>query len=494
MKIINFYSEGLKIDYLSLNLQFNDLRQIQKMASYLNDNFGCKSTLLDQSTKLKKRLVESVKNNYSANFIINSTKYWKGTTLCFKGNSAQLFYQDLKVKKLDWTVFDLDSTNLGRIDVCYDRELNSTDRDPHLFLENSCHIINEKNVEPGAKISKNGNILWIGKRSSSNFFRVYLKPGMKKIRFEIEVKKNEVKKFQHDLFTGQFERFEELLTKHFYHQATRLFDLDNSYCDWLRYSFRQVRKLPSEEVLVNYLSTSFLTEKPANDLVKLKFVYRLIQLINYIKILKSSSKSVSIGDRTYQTFQFQVNHFLEFIGKPKNNHYQIIKLVEFLKSLQDIKPILDYFSDGGFRRYVVFPYLKIEKRKSWLVELSVCGELALYRYPFHLPESFLNYQDNFELRVKFAFLQSFCRVWIQKEFPTQEFLQQKSISNYKKAKLKKCIAEVFQELKDLKVIEPKFEIVTKKNRREEVATLTSGLVSRSKSIFYRENINNNFNY
>src|SRR6056300_1393182 len=199
MKIINFYSEGLKIDYLSLNLQFNDLRQIQKMASYLNDNFGCKSTLLDQSTKLKKRLVESVKNNYSANFIINSTKYWKGTSLCFKGNSAQLFYQDLKVKKLDWTVFDLDSTNLGRIDVCYDRELNSTDRDPHLFLENSCHIINEKNVESGAKISKNGNILWIGKRSSSNFFRVYLKPGMKKIRFEIEVKKNEVKKFQHDL-------------------------------------------------------------------------------------------------------------------------------------------------------------------------------------------------------------------------------------------------------------------------------------------------------
>ena len=67
-----------------------------------------------------------------------------------------------------------------------------------------------------------------------------------------------------------------------------------------------------------------------------------------MKSLKSSSKSVLIGDRTYQTFEFQVNHFLEFIGKPKNNHYQIRKLVEFLESLQDIKPILDYFSDGGF--------------------------------------------------------------------------------------------------------------------------------------------------
>lgn len=336
-----------------------------------------------------------------------------------------MFYEVLKFKKLDWIVFDLDSTNLGRIDVCYNRELNSTDRDPHLF-------------------------------------RVYLKPGRKKIRFEIEVKKDEVKKFQHDFFTGQFERVEELLAEHFYHRATRLFDLENSYCDWLRYNFRRVRKLSSEEVLVNSFSTSFLTEKPENDLVKLEFVYRLIQLVNYMKSLKSSSKSVLIGDRTYETFEFQVNHFLKFIGKPKNNHYQIRKLVKLLESFQDIKPILESFSDGDFRRYVAFPYLKIEKRKGWWVELSICRELHIYRYSFHLPKSFLNYQDNFELKVKFAFLQSFCGVWVRKTFPTQEFSEQKSISNYKSAKLKKCIIKVFQELKDLKVIRPEFEVLTKK--------------------------------
>ena len=388
MRVINFDSEDLKIDYLSLNLQFNNLSQIQQIADFLANSFGCKSTLSDQSTKFKKTLVETDKRSFSATFIVNSTKYWMGTTLCFKGNSARLFYEGLKFKKLDWVIFDLDSTNLGRIDLCYDRKLKSTDRDPHLFLENSYQNINEKNDEQRAKISKNGTILWIGKRSSSNFFRVYLKPNMKKIRFEIEVKKDEVKKFQHDLWAGEFERFEELLAEHFYDQAIQLFDLENSYCDWLRSNFRRVRKLPSEEVLVNSLSTSYLIEKPQDDLVKVEFVYRLIQLINYMKSLKSSSKSVSIGDRTYQTFQFRVNHFLEFIGKPKNNHYQIRKLVEFLESLQDIRPILDYFSDGGFRRYVAFPYLKIEKRKGWWVELSICRELHLYRYPFHLPESF----------------------------------------------------------------------------------------------------------
>ena len=92
----------------------------------------------DQSDQLVNSIIDECEEKLlNTSFIINSTKYWRDTTLCFKGNSAQLFYQDLKFKKLDWTVFDLDSTNLGRIDVCYDRKLNSTDRYPHLFLENT---------------------------------------------------------------------------------------------------------------------------------------------------------------------------------------------------------------------------------------------------------------------------------------------------------------------------------------------------------------------
>jgi hypothetical protein len=185
-----------------------------------------------------------------------------------------------------------------------------------------------------------------------------------------------------------------------------------------------------------------------------------------------------------------VNSFLEFLSKPKNNHYQVKKLVEFLKSLQTIEPILENFSDGGFRRYVAFPYLKVEQKKCWWVELSICEELYLYLYPFHLPEMFLNYRDNFELKVKFILLQSFCKISVQKEFPTQEFLGQVSISTSKSAKLKNCIVRVLHELKDLKVIQPEFKILTKQNRLKEVSTLTSNLVSRSKSIFYTENINN----
>jgi len=65
------------------------------------------------------------------------------------------------------------------------------------------------------------------------------------------------------------------------------------------------------------------------------------------------------------TFQFPVNSFLKFIGKSKNNYYQVKKLVEFLKSLQTIESVLDNFSDGGFRRYIAFPYMKVERKKCW---------------------------------------------------------------------------------------------------------------------------------
>ena len=487
MRTLSLNSKGLKVDFLSFNIQSTNPDQIHAIADYLRDNFHCKSTLLDQSSKKRDVLTQTNKSIYSAEFVINCNKHWKGCILRFKGNHAQSFYKDLKLQKFDWSIFDIETTNLGRIDLCYDRKLKVSDKDLTCFLKNSSRRINNKNDKRKAK--SNNSILRVGKRSSSNFFRIYLKPNGKEIRFEIELKKTVAKNFQHYLFTNQFKRLEELLTTHFYNQAIELFDIEDSYCDWLLTNFRQVKTPVEQKVLVNYFSTSYLNKKPIHDLTEIEFIYRLIQLLNYLKCLDESFESTSIGDRSYRTFKFPVNSFLEFIGKPKNNYYQVKKLVTFLKSLQTIKPILENFSDGGFRCYVGFPYLKVERKKCWLVELSVCEKLRLYRYPFHLPETFLNYQNNFELKVKFTLLQSFCNISVRKEFPTQQFLEQVSISTSKQAKIKNYITKFLNELKDLKIIEPKFEVLTKQNQFKEVSTLTSNLVSRSKLIFYTEKTN-----
>jgi hypothetical protein len=47
MRTFNLNSKGLKVDFLSFNIQFTNSDQIHAIANYLKDNFHCKSTLLD---------------------------------------------------------------------------------------------------------------------------------------------------------------------------------------------------------------------------------------------------------------------------------------------------------------------------------------------------------------------------------------------------------------------------------------------------------------
>ena len=97
----SFNSENLKIDYLSSNLQFNDLKQIKIIPNWLANTFHCRSTLIDQSSKKRHLLTEINKSRYLAEFIVNSNIYWKRNILRFRGNHAQCFYKDLKFQKLD---------------------------------------------------------------------------------------------------------------------------------------------------------------------------------------------------------------------------------------------------------------------------------------------------------------------------------------------------------------------------------------------------------
>ena len=89
MITLNFHSKNLKVDYLSFNFQFNNPEQIQEIADFLADSFDCRSTLFDQSSKKRHLLTEPNKNRYSAEFVVNSNRHWKGSILQFKGNHAQ---------------------------------------------------------------------------------------------------------------------------------------------------------------------------------------------------------------------------------------------------------------------------------------------------------------------------------------------------------------------------------------------------------------------
>ena len=62
--------------------------------------------------------------------------------------------------------------------------------------------IKSKKTNLTAKMGNNS--FRVGKRSSSNFFRVYLKSKLFAVQFQINSKKIVLKTFQHYLFTNQF--------------------------------------------------------------------------------------------------------------------------------------------------------------------------------------------------------------------------------------------------------------------------------------------------
>jgi len=102
-------------------------------------------------------------------------------------------------------------------------------------------------------------VIRVGKRGSGNYFRAYQRENGREIRFELELSKSVVKKFQFYLFSNQFEKLEELLCIQFYKQALTSFVKDSIYTDWLRENFRNIRSSRRYE---NYLITTYFKNLP----------------------------------------------------------------------------------------------------------------------------------------------------------------------------------------------------------------------------------------
>lgn len=128
----------------------------------------------------------------------------------------------------------------------------------------------------------------------------------------------------------------------------------------------------------------------------------------------------------------------------------------------------------------------MRKEKSWKVELAIADKVYFYRYPFYFPHDFLTYDDVYDLRAKIFFLLSFSTTELNKEFQIQEVFDQVGISRQKMTRLRKSVVTIFEDARDLKLIESRFTLLMKTNKTKEVEKLTSNLLVKAKSIFYTE--------
>lgn len=405
----------------------------------------------------------------------------------FPGLSANQFYTLIKKKSIRWDKLKKFDIVLSRFDLVYERSHKLTDKIPEDEFINKTYL-QFQDSHPNKKLTSDKNtkglILKIGHcKTSPNFFRIYKKSNGKFIRFELEMKLETAKKFQFFLFAGQFETLESKLIQHYYSYIMTKFEIQRScYTDWMVENFRNIRVL---QIPNNSLVTTYLMNRLDNRLTDQEFLYKLFQLLSYIRQLDYSFGF--IVDQEYLIISFKFTDFLEFIGANKN-HYQVQKVGKFLKYLQTLPPMLSTISNTCFQSVNIFPYLKVFKKKSWYVQLAIAEELYLYKFPFYFPKAFLNYQNKYQFQAQLSFLLAFSVLDIEKVFDVEEFLDQFDISNSNLRRVRSYLLQTFVLAQDFKLIENQFVLVLKTNKVKTVTQLTTNLISRTKSIHFKESV------
>lgn len=192
----------------------------------------------------------------------------------------------------------------------------------------------------------------------------------------------------------------------------------------------RLRKICQNQKPSNSLVTSYLKNNNLNSFLEKERFLKLLQFLSFIRALEDSKQS--IDDQVY----YVVVDFIRFTGGNEKSTYQRTKVLEFLKSLQEIKPFIQKFSDSSFRSSIMFPYLKLEKQgKAWIVKMATGEELYFYNYPFTFSSSFLHYRNKHDLQVKLKLIESISVTDLEKRFYIEEFLNQFSISNKKRTKI-----------------------------------------------------------
>lgn len=123
-----------------------------------------------------------------------------------------------------------------------------------------------------------------------------------------------------------------------------------------------------------------------------------------------------------------------------------------MKSLQDLPPFVEKFSEIEFQSSIMFPLLKLTKKnKLWVFRIAIGEQLYCYSYPFVFSNCFCDFQ----MLVKLQIIQVLSTDSLEKKFSVEDFMNQFSISNKKRGEIKKLIIDFLDKLKTSNSIQSK---------------------------------------
>ena len=495
MKLLNFQSENLVVDWISFNIQ--GLPDPRRIADGLSKHFT-PHVLMDDVPRigyygLNKKYKVSIRQ------YTGSKGYWVGTKIIFSGKDAAHFYKLIKTQKFDWKILMIDqhTLSLGRIDLYFSRTngFNDTLKSFDAFLVDSRTQIQNHTTTRHIRLQDfpDGKVLKVNRRNNSLHYRVYQKD--QGVRFELEFKHRQTQLVQNYLFNNQLDIFEDKLVLQFFKYSGQVLRLDYQYTDWI-VDFRRKYRLvnPSNPTLLtSYLKNRIMSEEEE------KRLFHLLQFLSFIKSLEltplKDCKRLSVKKQNYYRLKFPLSKFVKFTGIQFSNKSDRKKLIGYFKQLHKLDPIVKEFSDGAFRSYVCFLYAECENPsgKAWFVEVAAAEELFWFPYPFQLPKSFLISGQKNDLRLKIQFMKALAVSAQEKTLDLQEFFNKINVPNKYLIGIKESIVQLLKELVKDKIIHNQLEIVLKSDKKKEILikSLTAfDITRRIKYLKFTENINN----
>lgn len=137
MKLFNFQSQNVVVDWISFNIQ--GLPDPLIIALRLSKHFTS-HVLMDDVPSIG---FHGFKKTYKVSIrqYTGYKGYWVGTKIIFSRKDAAYFYKLIQTQRFDWDLlkFDEDSLNLGRIDLCFSRpnDCSHTSKSFDAFLVDS---------------------------------------------------------------------------------------------------------------------------------------------------------------------------------------------------------------------------------------------------------------------------------------------------------------------------------------------------------------------
>ena len=440
-------TESLKIDYLRFNLK-SSLRdsEISTLATYFRQSGF--SSYKKERDKIQKRTSIFDDKNFEVTFVLY-TPYHDGTHLEFAGESANQLYSLIKSNKFNMNLLKKYGAFLRRIDTCYDRIHQPTDKvSTDTFFEATLKDL--KAAFPNNNLeyirNRSGQLINVGHRSSDKYYRVYLKGEV--LRFEFEHKhRKTLNLYDNLLATKQFSKLEQRISYEFLKQTYQLFrySQETEKVEWLAQRLRPLQTINSLAASGTTINIHYMEQCPMKKIQKQELI-RLFQLLAYLKTL-DGYKSASLKSK-FRQYKFPVREFL-YSANPttKVNQYQLAKAIDFFNFLEH-NLVLKFLSDKDYRMLVTIPEAYATKvQNQWMAEVWVADKIFNYIEPFLFIDYFKHKMSVDEFSVLFQIIQNFSVTNLRKDFDISK-LNTSKLNGTRNKKIKEMFVRYLKNLQE----------------------------------------------